>query len=269
MKNKVKSIKIIGERCSGTNYLELLLMRNFDNIEMCKRYGSKHQMRKKLLIKKILKKDLFIIIHRNPYDWIRSMHKEPHHAPELLYMGFSKFIRNEWKTFDFSDWISINKNQLENSKILEQFENIMQLRNDKLYYFLNLPIKEENIIHIRYEDLKNQKNQTLESIEKKFDLIRKSDFQDITTYKKTNKKYSKSHYNSISKKDLAFINMNINWDQESILNYSPDNYQTNKKSNLINLLKLRIPFAFFRGLKLIDNRLPNIFRSNLRRIIKP
>jgi len=74
----MKKVTIYGERCSGTNYLEELLLLNFD-VETVWDYGWKHFFG----FNDLTNSDdtLFIGIIRNLEDWINSLYREKHHLP--------------------------------------------------------------------------------------------------------------------------------------------------------------------------------------------
>ena len=42
---------------------------------------------------------LFLIIAKNPYDWLNSLHRLPHHAPLHMNISFSEFIRKKWECY--------------------------------------------------------------------------------------------------------------------------------------------------------------------------
>ena len=77
----MKEFTIYGERCSGTNYLEELLLLNFD-VEIVWDYGWKHFFG----FDDLTNSDdtLFIGIIRNLEDWINSLYREKHHLPTHL-----------------------------------------------------------------------------------------------------------------------------------------------------------------------------------------
>ena len=72
----IHTVTIYGERCSGTNYLENLLINNFD-VEITWIYGRKHFFG----FNDLNNSDdvLFIGIVRNIFDWINSLYREKHH----------------------------------------------------------------------------------------------------------------------------------------------------------------------------------------------
>ncbi len=70
-------VQILGERCSGTNFLERLLISNF-NIECVWSAGWKHWPERNLMQADVT----YIYIHRNIDDWTGSNVAKRHHVPK-------------------------------------------------------------------------------------------------------------------------------------------------------------------------------------------
>ena len=75
---------------------------------------------------------LFIGIVRNPYDWLGSFKRQPHHvAPELT---------KSWESFLLSEfWSTHNGNELMDDRNYEtknRYKNIFELREQKNKYLL-------------------------------------------------------------------------------------------------------------------------------------
>jgi hypothetical protein len=117
-------LQIYGERNSGTKWLADLLWKNLEigprhnqispetffnprkpgdmsHISFSN-YGYKHYFVPEFVRKKDTTKDLFIVISRNPYDWLVSMCEHPWHADSTLHgLQLSRFIQKEWRcTYD-------------------------------------------------------------------------------------------------------------------------------------------------------------------------
>jgi hypothetical protein len=90
---------LFSERCSGSNYFEAALAANFPGLEPCYDYGFKHWLTHRFLDEDIFPSDrLYVLVNRNPIDWLRSMHAQPWHAAHhLREISFSDFIRAEWQ----------------------------------------------------------------------------------------------------------------------------------------------------------------------------
>ena len=92
----IKKFAIIGERCSGTNYLEEIIKINFD-LKYTTEYGSKHFFCLRDYSKfNNLDETLFIGIIRNPIYWLNSFSKELHHIPEVNRKNLNSFLFNEF-----------------------------------------------------------------------------------------------------------------------------------------------------------------------------
>jgi hypothetical protein len=204
----ITKFTIYGERCSGTNYLEELILENFD-VTLTSEYGWKHFFGFQDDKLKNSDDTLFICIVRDIYEWMNSFFKQPHHLP-IRYKNIDlqtkkyEFLNNEFWSFDDS-----NGNRDTNKEIMTdrniytncRYQNIFELRHTKLKYMItDLPNKVKNYILIRYEDLINDfvgkmitiKNKGLkkkhkDSFPKNTDRYKKN--ENIKFYKNKNKEY--------------------------------------------------------------------------------
>ena len=87
------NVTIYGERCSGTNYLEQILLLNF-NVNVVWKYGWKHFFG----FNDLSNSDdtLFIGIVRNIYDWVNSLYRDKYHLPPELTKDTDTFLNNEF-----------------------------------------------------------------------------------------------------------------------------------------------------------------------------
>ena len=83
----VTEVQILGERCSGTNFLEKLLEMNF-HVKCVWSSGWKHWP----LVDTMKPHVVYIYIHRNIHDWIGSNLKNRHHVPS----GVKDILRERW-----------------------------------------------------------------------------------------------------------------------------------------------------------------------------
>ena len=160
---------IYGERCSGTNYLEELILNNFD-VSLTWEYGWKHFFGFKDDKLKSSDDTLFICIVRDIHEWMNSFFREMHHLPLRyknisLYTKKKEFLNDEFWSFDDSNGNrNINNEIMTDRNIYNKcrYQNIFELRHIKLRYLIeDLPKKVENYIFIRYEDLINDFNNTM------------------------------------------------------------------------------------------------------------
>ena len=241
--SKIEYIQIFGERNSGTNFLHKLLEHNLaQKMDIGYDYGWKHGYTN---VKKIGANDtskvLFICIFKDPYAWISSMHLKPHHAPQLYFMDFSEFIREEWVCYKGKGYQNRAKN-LENEPLdpseemmkerdpqtKKRFKNVVHLRNGKNLRYLRLKNHAENVIYLNYEDLMIDPENVLKEILKEYKLSLTSNFKNTTSYHGKNpnlnfdrldyykeKKYMEK-YNS---KDLNYVNNILDFKLEKQLGY--------------------------------------------------
>lgn len=231
----IKKFTIYGERCSGTNYLEKLILKNFV-VTLTWEYGFKHFFG---FNNNLDTSDdtLFICIVRDIHDWLNSFFREPHHLP-LRYENISledkidKFLNSEFWSFDDSNENrDINKEIMEDRNIYNgsRYQNIFELRHIKLkYMFEDLPKKVKNYILIRYEDLINDFTFTMTRIKNKGLKINNYDniFKNSDNYKKyKNKKFDKNIIKEsfITKKEIL-QNPNLIPFYENKLGYIKVNY---------------------------------------------
>lgn len=151
----MRKVTIYGERCSGTNYLEELLVLNFD-VEIVWNYGWKHFFG----FSDLNNSDdiLFIGIIRNLEDWINSLYREKHHLPNHLTESIDTFLTNTFYSF----YINPKTQQITSEEIMsdrniftgERYKNIYELRLVKNKYLIEkMPKLVKNYCLITYDDL--------------------------------------------------------------------------------------------------------------------
>jgi hypothetical protein len=144
----MKKVTIYGERCSGTNYLEELLIYNFD-VEIVWNYGWKHFFG----FNDLTNSDdtLFIGIIRNLEDWINSLYREKHHLPTHLTENIDTFLTNTFYS------IYYNGNEIMTDRNIdtgERYKNIYELRLVKNKYLIEkMPKLVKNYCLITYDEL--------------------------------------------------------------------------------------------------------------------
>jgi hypothetical protein len=147
----IKKVTIYGERCSGTNYLENLLLLNFD-IEIVWDYGWKHFFG----LHDLSKCDdvLFIGIVKNLEDWINSFYRWKHHLPSELCSDVDSFLNKQFYSIIVkgNDVVEFDKNIETN----EKYKNIFELRLIKNKFLIEkMPKLVKNYCLITYDELTN------------------------------------------------------------------------------------------------------------------
>ncbi len=174
----IKFVQLFGERCSGTNFLSSLINKNFDSVIQTKDFGGKHwyikdhyprcranQSTDYQCVRSLNESDdtLFVVLFRNPFDWLRSIQATPYHAWQHSGLDFSAFIRKPWISSESSrvnlDW----PDSAEGYWFIEEAENILRLRAMKIWHLRNLQEVVKHVCYINYEVLRDY-NELIEKI---------------------------------------------------------------------------------------------------------
>jgi hypothetical protein len=205
--SEITKIQIFAERNTGSNYLEKLLKLNFPKIEIVWTDGWKHWQNYKIFKDPNYKGDpntLYLIIERDPYDWVRSMHRKPHHIQNPS-SNISEFIRQENITLK-NDLTSFAKDP-----------NLIELRNRKNKGYQLLKNKVKNYHDLKYEDLVSDPESQIVLISKILNTnITFKPYKKIVNphQGKSENKYVKPKFDELSKSDKQFIDDNLDWSLE-------------------------------------------------------
>ena len=173
-KSQITHFTILGERNSGTHFLQYALLENFDLTYNRNTLSDKHFIG----FSEPLSGDdlLTICIIRHPIVGVDSYFKRLHFVPHENRESIEKFISNEfYSLYDSGDnngcEIMNDRNYITN----ERYKNIFELRKLKNDYFLNiLPKKTKNYYILKYEDLRDDYENTLNKLKETFNLIPKN-----------------------------------------------------------------------------------------------
>jgi hypothetical protein len=242
----MKKIKLFGERNTGTNYLRSLIELNLQ-VELIKDHiprikyvrklelfhsiyfflsqrsnlGWKHaNINVKFITRKLKENNALniVLIVKNPYSFLLSLHKRPYHNKGKTKISFNDFIKSNWKT---------RKREYLN----KQLDNPIDLWNIKTKNYLNLQKKHPTrVLLLKYEDLVANPQEIIGQIAIKFDLKTKlNEFSNFSKSTKNEKKsfsdYSAYYVNEkwrekLSESDIYFINSKLNKNICSELNYN-------------------------------------------------
>ena len=87
----INKFTILGERCSGTGFLEQVMTHNF-KLSLTWKYGWKHFFG--FNDYKDSEDTLFIGIVREPYSWINSLYRKPWHLE--YFINEDEFLNREF-----------------------------------------------------------------------------------------------------------------------------------------------------------------------------
>ena len=172
--SEIKQYTIMGERCSGTNYIEKLFLTNFE-IDITWNYGWKHWFGfYNFENNNEENQTLFIGVIRDPIEWIDSLFKHKFHIP-LENHNIYNILFNKWYSIDengkeinFENTIYRDINYITK----KNFKNIFELRKIKNYYLKNeMPKNVKNYILINYNDFILDPIKNLKEIEEKWNIL--------------------------------------------------------------------------------------------------
>ena len=138
---KINSIKVFGERHTGTNAIGYFVGKNF-NLKFLHYdfLGWKHRLapKKDEWSKFDVQNCLFIFCIRNPYSWIQAMHREPYydHYPKIKDLSLQEFVQ-------FS---------------IEDYENCIEMWNQKNNSYFRMSNEVPNSIIVNVEDFHADQN---------------------------------------------------------------------------------------------------------------
>jgi hypothetical protein len=204
---------ILGERNSGTNYLEKIIKNNY-HLDATWEYGWKHFFGFSDYSNQ--ENVYFFGIVRNFKDWANSTFQRPYHLQRDLRSNPENYLNlSFWSYFDEYR----GPNTTEGEEILEdrnmytkeRYKNIFESRETKLKFLIDeMPKKVNNYILIKYEDLLGNFDETMVNIEKTLGLTRKN--KELINFPKPN-----SSLSEIITKDMILNNENYKPVYESIL----------------------------------------------------
>jgi hypothetical protein len=212
----INKFTIYGERCSGTNYLEDIITKNFD-VNITWDYGWKHFFGHQDLSNS--DEVLFICIIRDPVKYINSLWREKHHFPNNLRISINNYLNNEFYSINENNEIMEDRNMYTKNR----YKNIFELRHTKNKFLIeDLPQKVKNYILIKYEDLLINYNNTINLIKDKGLTIRNNIKYPLNTlaYKKIPTQiYDPRNKIDYIKKEIILKNPNFNDEYEKKLGY--------------------------------------------------
>jgi hypothetical protein len=166
---------VIGERCSGTNFLQALLEENTD-LYPSNEYGWKHGFP---MFPAVSANAIAFVIFRNAIDWLRSMYGKPWHtSPMMRKLPFREFIRCRWDTIvDATVHFALPDGDPREGEVLQYdrhpitgraFGDILDLRREKLNAHLGMLNREINTVLCTHEYLSREPEAFIKQIGEAF-----------------------------------------------------------------------------------------------------
>lgn len=222
MMTRIKYFTILGERNSGTHFLQYAMLWNFRFEKYIK--GSKHFFGFDEYEFSEVPQDelLYICIVRDPIEWIDSYFKRLHFAPKENRQSIMHFLTNTFYSIH-DDKERYGQEIMEDRHLVtrDRYKNIFEMRKVKYDYLLDeLPKKVQHYYFLRYEDLRDDYENTLDKIYTQFELTRLN-----TKYIKIEKikgtytaKYEKKPI-LLNENIKEYIRKNVDLEQENRMGY--------------------------------------------------
>jgi len=165
----MKQFTILGERNSGTHFLQYAMQFNFPLLRYDRRekhfFGQEANRATELRDKE---ETLFLCIVRDPVEWIDSLFKRLHHVPPENAASIRAFLDNPWYSVDETGALIEGDIHLVSGKT---YRNIFEMRCTKLWYMQEvLPTLVPHVYFVRYEDLRDKYETILLDIATRFAL---------------------------------------------------------------------------------------------------
>jgi hypothetical protein len=162
---------VVGERCSGTNFLRALLEENTD-LFFSREYGWKHGFP---MFPAVSADAIAFVIVRNAIDWVRSMYGKPWHtSPTIRTMRFREFLRCRWDTIvDAAVHFALPDGDPREGEVLQYdrhpitgraFTDILELRKEKMAAHLGMRNREVNVVLCAYEYVSEEPENFIDKI---------------------------------------------------------------------------------------------------------
>ena len=203
----VQSFKIFGERHTGTNALSSFIIENFNIKFLYYDYlGWKHRLapNETEIQKFATQETIFLFTFRNPYSWLKAMHRDPYyyHYPKITELNFFEFVQFQ----------------------IEDYENLIMLWNQKNLSYLEMINKVPISMLVKVEDFHNDQQSYFDKISSKIEF--NGNFIPMERYlngrgQSSDKSVTESlSIPSLSHEEIEVINRYLDKDLMKELNYN-------------------------------------------------
>lgn len=203
----VQSFKIFGERHTGTNALSSFIIENFNIKFLYYDYlGWKHRLapNETEIQKFATQETIFLFTFRNPYSWLKAMHRDPYyyHYPKITELNFFEFVQFQ----------------------IEDYENLIMLWNQKNLSYLEMINKVPISMLVKVEDFHNDQQSYFNKISSKIEF--NGNFIPMERYlngrgQSSDKSVTESlSIPSLSREEIEVINHYLDKDLMKELNYN-------------------------------------------------
>jgi len=182
----LRQYTILGERNSGTHFLQYAMQFNFPLLRYDRREKHFFGQEANRAVELADPHDtLFLCIVRDPVEWVDSLFKRLHHVPRENKTSIRAFLDNPWYSVDETR----NHEEITKDRHLvtgERYKDIFEMRCTKLWYMQKvLPALVPHVYFLRYEDLRDNYETTLLDVAHRFGLPVPAVWRPVTQIKGT------------------------------------------------------------------------------------
>ena len=220
-------LQIFGERCSGTNFVAQLLRRNLPRLQLTDRFGWKHGFAQ--TIEDGAPDCAFVVVVRDPFDWVRSLHRKPWHAGHSLRdRSLAEFLREPW----WCEWgrdmdlehgdprVGTEMMHERDPSTGERFANVMQLRASKLRNWLALQARVRHHVVVRYEDVFHDPKAFVRNVAKRLGMRRWPWYRAVKNFKGGRERFVRKEYDDLPDADRRWVLQQLDPDVERAAGYA-------------------------------------------------
>ena len=210
----ITRIQIYGSRCSGTNLVTRTIEANLPSVEMTEAFGFKHWFVPRQSV--FVKDTLVVVVARDAFDWVRSLHRQPWHAhPDLKAQPFDAFIRSHWHSYWDEHFGHVEPGHpMLGAEMLherdpatgERFANCIAKRTAKLRHWAALPSRAHNVALVGYDSFARDPAKFVTALAEAAGIAAPAAFEAITSYKgQGHEPYRPTRYADLAAADAGHI----------------------------------------------------------------
>jgi hypothetical protein len=221
---------ILCERCTGSHFLQYAMTENFKikylNRHHTRRHFFGHENDVSSYTEEEKQSTLFIVLVRNAVDWVDSFFKRKHHVPPINKNDIERFLKHEWYSiYETGDQLNTEIMEDRNIYTKERYRNLLELRKVKHQYLMSLETNGifPHVLVLRYEDLRDDFENTMKSIQFVYNLQRlrpeETEYKKIHKYKGTYTLLYQKKPILLSEPIQEYIRSHVDKEQELELGY--------------------------------------------------
>ncbi|MEM9581622.1 MAG: hypothetical protein AAGA08_00750 [Pseudomonadota bacterium] len=215
---------MFGERSSGLDYVEDLITLNFPELRRTDEYGWRHGFVNPGYMRD---STVCVAVVRNALDWVCDFYAKPEQVGGWCKdLSLSEFIRHEWSGSVRGRVLGKPNRKLGLSRheelMLERhpmtgarIRNIIELRSLKLQSLLKLEQMTQNVVMMRYEDVRDAPEEMMQQLQSRLGLPECTDIMRIEEQRD-----DAAEPAPVSEDDIGFILSELNMPLEEAFGYS-------------------------------------------------